>query len=132
MKCGACCETRSGVFAFENELLEIEQYIGNRVNVEHCENIRLLTGESTRVCTIASGKCPFYDVDTRQCAIHRVKPIICRVFFCTLVGKKGSRVYVKVRGPQGAPLYVEWTSDIATLRKKVRSFSLRLAARSSF
>ena len=131
IRCGACCEVHAGAFAFEDELREIERFLGRAIAVEQCEYVKLLTGEVAKVCTIASNKCPFYDERRRLCGIYSVRPIACRIHFCTLVGKKGGKLCVKVRGPNGEPLYLEWREDLEDLARLVRSFVLKLARHST-
>ncbi len=125
--CGACCEVNAGVFMFEEELEEVSKFAKRSVVPSMCETVTLLNGEVVKVCSLPRGRCPFYDPLSRSCTINEVKPIICRVHYCTLVAERNGVLYYKKRGRRGKPVYVPWRGSVSELTEIVRKSVLALA-----
>ncbi len=83
-RCGWCCEEDAGSFLFEHELAEVKQFIGRKLTLPSKE-VKLWNGTRVRIYLLdleQEGRCIFYDVRTRSCRIHLVKPVICMVTYC--------------------------------------------------
>jgi len=127
--CGACCEVRSGAFAFREELEELAHEYGFNIKFSRCEKMRLVTGEVVEICEVSKGTCPFYDESSRKCLVYRLRPIICRIHYCTLVARRKGKLYIK-SGVQGGKVhYIEWRGSESELAKIVRKAILFLAKR---
>ena len=92
--CGVCCEYNAGSFVFYEELRDI----GFNVLLSECEDVTLLNGVKTKICSLQSrehGMCILYDVSTQSCRVHNRKPVICLVSYCGLVAVKNDKIFYR-------------------------------------
>ena len=73
-KCGECCKGYGGTYVSKADIIRIAEYIGMSPETfasTHCR----ISGNRPLLAQKADGYCVFWD---RICAIHPVKPRMCR------------------------------------------------------
>ncbi len=90
--CGHCCTLGSGI-VLKHEVKEL----ADAFNMTEKEFIEKYLDEFTKFNTThyrfkqikdryPSGRCIFYDTETKKCKIHEIKPLHCRISTCALIG----------------------------------------------
>ena len=79
-QCGDCCTGPPGVvWASDEELLEIAEYLGKPIAEIRLFHTRLVRGRVS-LTEFANGDCTFFDGATRKCTIYPVRPAQCRTW----------------------------------------------------
>jgi len=79
-QCGDCCTGPPGVvWASEEELLEIAEYLGKPIGEIRLFHTRIIRGRVS-LTEFANGDCTFFDSKNRKCTVYPARPVQCRTW----------------------------------------------------
>ena len=79
-QCGDCCTGPPGVvWASEEELLEIAEYLGKPIGEIRLFHTRIARGRVS-LTEFANGDCTFFDSKSRKCTVYPARPVQCRTW----------------------------------------------------
>ncbi len=79
-QCGDCCTGAPGVvWASEEELLEIAEYLGKPIGEIRLFHTRIVRGRVS-LTEFDNGDCTFFDPKGRKCTVYRARPVQCRTW----------------------------------------------------
>ena len=79
-QCGDCCTGPPGVvWASEEELLEIAEYLGKPIGEIRLFHTRIVRGRVS-LTEYANGDCTFFDSKSRHCTVYAARPVQCRTW----------------------------------------------------
>ena len=79
-QCGDCCTGPPGVvWASEEELLEIAEYLGKPIGEIRLFHTRIVRGRVS-LTEFANGDCTFFDPKSRGCTVYKSRPVQCRTW----------------------------------------------------
>jgi len=79
-QCGDCCTGPPGVvWASEEELLEIAEYLGKPIGEIRLFHTRIVRGRVS-LTEFANGDCTFFDSKSRKCTVYPARPVQCRTW----------------------------------------------------
>ncbi len=116
-RCGKCCipnplnPSSPGIEAFKEELEEIANYLQMPF-----ESLKEKTAVGKYVLHPFKGNlaftrwmplpCPFYDSENKECRVHSVRPVVCRIYPIILTGDN-SEFSIKLNCDYGKDLLIE-------------------------
>jgi len=79
-QCGDCCTGPPGVvWASDEELLEIAEYLGKPIGEIRLFHTRIVRGRVS-LTEFANGDCTFFDSKSRKCTVYPARPVQCRTW----------------------------------------------------